>query len=228
MSKRGKVPRIEVPTSGELFNGYQITAARRVSAAKPSRSAAAAQPPAPDATPIPRTTAQPSRSAPPPSPMHPRLGVRPTTPGATEQQLVSELSSFSARHLTQLAEPVTLLCEAAVTREQSVTFIVTTDAHDYRRAHELGLVALHGAEWAALTLAAELGRVTAVSFAQWLARKQDTPSFELTPHVTLGVYLSRHDQQSLVVSSVLWAAGAHMVAVASANPAPPNLWERCT
>jgi hypothetical protein len=132
-----------------------------------------------------------------------------------------------ARLVASLPAPVTFVCEAGICAEQSITFVVTTDAHDYARARGSGLIALHGAEFAAVTLAAELGRVTPQAFEHWLASKQATPSFELTPHVTLGVYLSRHDQRALVVSSVLYAAGARMVAVASASPAPPNLWERC-
>jgi hypothetical protein len=223
MSKRGKLPRIAVPTTGELFSGYQITTARRLSTGKPSRSAAPAQPPAPDATPIPRA---PSAHAPTNALLRPKLGPRPTNPAST-CRVCLELLGFPARYIPQLPEPVTFVCEAAVCGEQSVTFIVTTDARDYARARGSGLIVLHGAEFAALTLAAELGRVTPACFEQWLASKQATPSYELTPHVTLGVYLSRHDQRALVVSHVLRDAGARMVAVASASPAPPNLWERC-
>jgi hypothetical protein len=235
VAKRGKLPRTQVPTAGELFSGYQITAARRVSTGKPSRSAKHALPPAPDATPIPRApsaqaptnaSALSSRSA----ALRPRLGGRPAAPGphcATEQSLIADVLQFPARLLPGLPAPVTFVCEAGICAERSITFVVTTSAADYARAVELGLVALHGAEFAAVTLAAELERVTPQSFEHWLATKQATPSFELTPHVTLGVYLSRHDQRALVVSSVLHAAGARMVAVASASPAPPNLWERC-
>jgi hypothetical protein len=117
------------------------------------------------------------------------------------------------------------MCEAGVSSELSCLFVVTTCAQDYARAQAEGLVVLHGAEFAAVTLAAELGRVTPVIFEHWLASKQATPTFELTPHVTLGVYLGRHDQLALVVSNVLHACGASMVAVASANPAPPDFWE---
>lgn len=139
-----------------------------------------------------------------------------------------ELGALLGRHFAALPAPVTVLCEACVHGETSVAFVLTTSQADYERARALGLIALHGAEVSALTLAAELGRVTPIEFKHWLELKQRThEAWELTPRVTLGVHVSRHNQAELTIQRVLADCGASILDVAAAVPAPPNFWEAC-
>jgi len=141
---------------------------------------------------------------------------------------VHELGAFPARLFTSLPAPSTALCEACVEGDASVAFVLTTSMQDYERARSLGLIALHGAEVAAITLAAELGRATPIEFEHWLELKQRTrEAWELTPRVTLGVYVSRHNQLELSLERVLRACGASILSVASATPAPADFWEAC-
>jgi hypothetical protein len=84
---------------------------------------------------------------------------------------------------------------------------------------------LHGAEFAAVALAAELDRATRPDMESWCIAKQRDQSWELTPHVTLGVYVDRREQRALTVHEALRACGAHVVHVAGASPAPSDFWE---
>jgi hypothetical protein len=215
MTKRRKPPR---GVAEPLFSGYSLTSAQQ-------RSAAPIDSEALNATPIPRTTNA-SQSA------HVRLlerGPRPTAPGAPaaaiEQPTSRELLEFPARLMPLLPAPWTMLCEACIDGSQSVPLVVTTCAPDYATARARHYVTLHGAEFAAVTLAAELGRVTPAELERWCIKKQGDSSWELTPQVTLGVFVARHDQRALTVGQVLRACGASIVDVASAAPAPADFWE---
>lgn len=235
MTKRWKQAEVLPSTAALPFSGFESRDAQVRSAAPKRRSAVKPPPPAPDATPIPRAPGATNLSAlssrpvavePRPSPQR---GARPAAPGAPHGALrVRELGALLGRHFAALPCPVTVLCEACVAAETSVAFVLTTSREDYEQACKLGLVVLHGAEVSALTLAAELGRATPIEFEHWLELKQRTrEAWELTPRVTLGVHVSRHNQAELSIQRVLKACGASILDVAAATPAPPNFWEAC-
>lgn len=144
------------------------------------------------------------------------------------QRRHSEASAFPARLLPALPAPLTLFCEACALGAAAVPFVVTTSRDDYAQARRLQLVTLHGAEWAAVALAAARGRVTALDFADWLARKQREPSWELTPASALGGYVSAHDEQALTVEAVLRACGAQLLNVTDAAVASGDVWQEIT
>lgn len=137
-----------------------------------------------------------------------------------------ELMGFPARLLGSLLSPTTVMLEACCGSDGSLVVVVTTCAEDYTAARKRRLVTLHGAEFAAVTLAAELDRVSPATFEGWCELKQrPNEAWELTPQVTLGVFVSRHDQRALSVGAVLQACGASILNVASGAPAPPDFWE---
>lgn len=226
MPKRWKRTEALPITAALPFSGYDLKPAQARSAAPKRRSAPKLPAPTAAETPIPRATpaALVGPAAPRPGPQR---GARPSAPGApTDAIRVRELGALLGRHFASLPCPSTVLCEACVEGDASVSVLLTTNAVDYARARELGLVALHGAEVSALTLAAELGRATPIEFEHWCELKQRTrEAWELTPRVTLGVYVSRHNQESLTLERVLSRCGARIVNVASVCPAPPNFWE---
>jgi len=140
----------------------------------------------------------------------------------------SELSDFPAGLLPALPAATTLLCEACIRGGAATAFVVTTSRDDYAQARSRQLVTLHGAEWAAVALAAARDRVTAVAFEDWCAAKQRDASWELTAAVTLGCWVSAHDQQALTVGTVLRACGARLVDVSGAAVASADFWETTT
>jgi hypothetical protein len=90
------------------------------------------------------------------------------------------------------------MCEACLDGSDGSVLAVVTHIlrEDYATARQRRYVTLHGAEFAAVALAAELGRVTPARVRAVVRAKQRDRSWELTPHVTLGVYASRaHDQR---------------------------------
>jgi hypothetical protein len=142
-----------------------------------------------------------------------------------------ELSDFPAGLLAALPAPITLLCEACILGGTATAFVVTTSRDDYAQARRRQLVTLHGAEWAAVALAAARDRVTAVAFEDWCAAKQRDASWELTPAVTVGCWVSTHDAhdpQGLTVGAVLRACGARLVDVSGAAVASADFWETTT
>lgn len=231
MTKRWKQTEV-LPVSAALpFSGYESRDAQARSAAPKRRSAAKTLALAPDTTPIPHVPGATNASAlsSPSLRPDPQRGARPAAPGTPQGALrVRELGALMGRHFAALPCPVTALCEACVVGDTSVAFVLTTSQADYVQARQLGLVALHGSEVAALTLAAELGRLTSVEFEHWLELKQrPREAWEITPRMTLGVYVSRHNQMQLSLERVLRACGASILSVAAAVPAPPNFWEAC-
>jgi hypothetical protein len=146
---------------------------------------------------------------------------------------VRELEGFPARLLGSLPSPTTVMLEACLGSispsgeipRESVLVVVTTCAEDYATARKRRYVTLHGAEFAAVTLAAELDRATPAVFEGWCELKQrPAEAWELTPQVTLGAFISRHDQRALSVGEVLRACGASILNVACGAPAPPDFW----
>lgn len=232
MTKRRHKKPAPPPPHAELpFSGYDLKAARAASADRPSRSAKRA----PDTTAPAQSAAPPATTADTPIPrVSPRAlasGIvriaRPTPHRAPDLDLCVAWTVLPASRAPMFSAPWTLLCEACVdpTGAAAVVFVVTTCAEDYAAARARHYVTLHGAEWAALTLAAELDRVTRYEFERWLVAKQHEPSWELTPHVTLGCFIHRGDQRALTVGQVLRACGASLLAVADTAPAPADFWE---
>lgn len=215
MSRRRKAPR---GVAEPLFAGYSLEAAR-----EPVAPPAVAQEPAQA---IPRVGAGPQRRQPPAV----QRGPRPRAPqGPAVALRVREVLSMPARLLASLPAAFTLLCEACLGPGGSVPVLISTCAADFQLVRypprKPRWVTLHGAEWAALALAAELERATPAEFERWCALKQQDMSLELTPRLTLGDYVSRHDQRACTVREVLHACGARIVDVAAAAPAPQDFWE---
>lgn len=218
MTKRRHKPKAKPEP---LFSGYSLAAAQQSSAADLSRVAAAQAAARVDAGALPGAA---PRGTPAPNP---KRGPRPVAPrGAATALRIAELLALPARLLPALPAAWTMLCEVCLDGQgQVVPLVVTTCAADYTTAQARHHVTLHGAEFAALALGAELDRVTPSEVERWVERKQRDRSWELTPHVTLGTYVARADQRLLSVGQVLRACGASIVNVASAAPAPPHFWE---
>lgn len=213
MTKRRKPPR---GVAEPLFSGYSLEAARQPALATRT---------IPDATPIPRATAAPVRRAAVSAAVTRRLRL-PGPQGPAVALRVREVLCFPARLLPSLPAGLTLLCEACLDGHgASVPVVITTNARDYEAAQARQYVTLHGAELAAVVLAAELDRASPAEFEHWCAQKQQSRVWELTPRVTLGHHISRHDQQALTVGEVLQACGARLLNVADAAPAPTVFWD---
>jgi hypothetical protein len=220
MSKRRKKPRGH---DEPLFSGYSLEAVRERSAEPLSMSASVLPI---DATPIPRAGEIRARAYTTATARAER-GPRPHAPqGADVERRIQEVQDFPARLLATLPGAFTMMCEACLDgSDGSVLVVVTTSAEDYATARQCRYVTLHGAEFAAVALAAELDRVSPPEFERWCVAKQRDRSWELTPHVTLGVYIGRHDQRRLTVGDVLHRCGAVLLNVAATSPAPRDFWE---
>lgn len=156
----------------------------------------------------------------------PQRGARPHGPqGATAALRVAEMLALPAAPLHALPDSWTMLCEACLDADSCVLLVITTCAADYARSRGTGYVTLHGAEWTAVALAAELDRATPREMARWCELKQRDRSWELTPRTTLGTHIGRSDQKQLSVGRVLQACGAALLDVAAVSPAAPDFWE---
>lgn len=218
MAKRRHKPKAKPEP---LFSGYSLAAAQQSSSDVSSQVTPVQRPAAADVSALPAAA---PRVTPAPSL---KRGPRPAAPGGAATGLrVAELLALPSRLLSALPAAWTMLWEACLDgRGLCVPVVVTTCAADYTAARERRYVTLHGAEFAAIALAAELDRATPSELERWVVLKQRDRSWELTPRVTLGAYIARADQRALNVGQVLRACGASIVNVASAAPAPPHFWE---
>lgn len=208
-----------------LFSGYapdvQVTARSR-------ESYPTSRPAAVDVSAFPnvRPSAVTARLTAVDSDPEPQRVPRPSAPrGPATARRCAELLRLPARHVHALPAAWTMLIEACLVGNQCVPVVVTTCAPDYTRAQSLRYVTLHGAEWAAVVLAAELDRATPRALAQWCQLKQRDASWTLTPRTTLGAYIERSQQRLLNVGQVMCAYGMAILDVADANPASPDFWE---
>jgi hypothetical protein len=111
--------------------------------------------------------------------------------------------------LADLPVPTTLQLAAL----HGPAFRVTTSRAHYTAQREAGQLVLRGSELGALAIAAENGRASGLWLAEWLAKRADDPTMQLTPEVALGgiscpeTPSSRWSLDSVLHAWSLWLTG---------------------